>query len=125
MTYESVLPLLNSPIRSGNGVKAYCPAHDDSERSLAVEKDANGIANTIVCGNMGRERNLVKDKPCKKNRWGIRRLTEREYARLQGFPDSFEIPVSMTQAYKQLGNAVTVPVVKSLAREVLKTLSRY
>jgi len=85
--------------------------------------DANGIANTIVCGNMGRERNLVKDKSCKKNRWGIRRLTERECARLQGFPDSFEIPVSTTQAYKQFGNAVTVPVVKEIAKSLIKHLS--
>jgi DNA (cytosine-5)-methyltransferase 1 len=86
--------------------------------------DTNRIANTIVCGNMGRERNLIKDRPCKKNRWGVRRLTEREYARLQGFPDSFKIPVSMTQAYKQFGNAVTVPVIKEIAavfKEILST----
>lgn len=85
--------------------------------------DVNGISNTIVCGNMGRERNLIKDKPCKKNRWGIRRLTEREYARLQGFPDSFKIPVSTTQAYKQFGNAVTVPVIKEIAKNLIKHLS--
>jgi DNA (cytosine-5)-methyltransferase 1 len=44
-----------------------------------------------------------------------RRLTPRECARLMGFPDSFRIPVSDTQAYKQFGNAVVVPVVAAIA----------
>lgn len=51
-----------------------------------------------------------------------RMLTPRECARLQGFPDTFEIPVSDTQAYQQFGNSVPVPVIEFLAREVLKTL---
>jgi DNA (cytosine-5)-methyltransferase 1 len=45
-----------------------------------------------------------------------RRLTPRECARLMGFPDSFRIPVSDTQAYKQFGNSVAVPVVAEVAR---------
>lgn len=45
-----------------------------------------------------------------------RRLTPRECARLMGFPDSFEIPVSDTQAYRQFGNSVVVPVMKEVAR---------
>ncbi|OGK38591.1 hypothetical protein A3F34_03345 [Candidatus Roizmanbacteria bacterium RIFCSPHIGHO2_12_FULL_44_10] len=77
--------------------------------------DLEGVSNTLVCGNMGRERNLIKDAPSEKNRWGIRKLTPRECARLQGFPDSFKIPVSDTQAYKQFGNAVSVPVAKEIA----------
>ena len=44
-----------------------------------------------------------------------RRLTPRECARLQGFPDSFVIPVSDLQAYKQFGNSVVVPLMKNLA----------
>lgn len=51
-----------------------------------------------------------------------RRLTPRECARLQGFPDDFIIPVSDTQAYKQFGNSVAVPIVEILAKEVAKTL---
>lgn len=54
----------------------------------------------------------------------IRKLTPREYARLQGFPDSFIIPVSDTQAYKQFGNSVTVPVIKSLLSKILLYLER-
>lgn len=45
-----------------------------------------------------------------------RRLTPRECARLMGFPDTFKIPVSDTQAYKQFGNSVVVPVVREAAR---------
>ncbi|MBR8831058.1 MAG: IS1595 family transposase ISCco3 [Chroococcopsis gigantea SAG 12.99] len=51
-----------------------------------------------------------------------RRLTPRECARLMGFPESFIIPVSDTQAYRQFGNAVVPPVVEALGREVLKSL---
>jgi len=51
-----------------------------------------------------------------------RRLTPRECARLQGYPDSFSIPVSDTQAYKQFGNSVAVPLVEILAKQVVHTL---
>ena len=49
-----------------------------------------------------------------------RRLTPRECARLQGYPDSFFIPVSDTQAYKQFGNSVCVPLMKFMAEHVLR-----
>ena len=52
-----------------------------------------------------------------------RMLTERECARLQGFPDTFKIPVSRTEAYKQFGNSVPVYVVKEIAIQVLKYLN--
>ncbi len=52
-----------------------------------------------------------------------RRLTPRECARLQGFPDSFVIPVSDTQAYKQFGNSVTFPLIRLVAKQVIKALS--
>jgi DNA (cytosine-5)-methyltransferase 1 len=45
-----------------------------------------------------------------------RRLTPRECARLMGFPNSFEIPVSDTQAYRQFGNSVVMPVMREVAR---------
>jgi len=51
-----------------------------------------------------------------------RRLTPRECARLQGFPDKFLIPVSDTQAYKQFGNSVTVPLIHAVAKKVVKEL---
>lgn len=53
----------------------------------------------------------------------VRRLTPRECARLQGFSDTFEIPVSDSQAYKQFGNAVTVNVSRAVAQSVKNTLN--
>jgi DNA (cytosine-5)-methyltransferase 1 len=93
----------------------------------------NGIANAIVVGGMGRERNLVYDYRLKDytptthikgevNRKGIRKMTPREWARLQGFPDSFIIPVADASAYKQFGNSVAVPAIQATANEILKLI---
>lgn len=51
-----------------------------------------------------------------------RKITPREAARLQGFPDSFDIPVSDTQAYRQFGNSVAVPVVAAIAQNMIPLL---
>lgn len=93
----------------------------------------DGIANAVVCGGMGRERNLVVDKritdftPTTKikgevNRLGIRKMTPREWARLQGFPDNFIIPVADASAYKQFGNSVAVPAIETTAKLLLQCL---
>ena len=47
-------------------------------------------------------------------------MTPREWARLQGFPDNFKIPVSDAQAYKQFGNSVSVPVLTEIASNIIK-----
>jgi DNA (cytosine-5)-methyltransferase 1 len=52
-----------------------------------------------------------------------RRLTPRECAKLMGYPSDMKIPVSDTQAYRQFGNSVVVPVVERIAKAVVKTLS--
>jgi DNA (cytosine-5)-methyltransferase 1 len=94
--------------------------------------DPEGISTTIVVGNMGRERNLIQDvqppagavgrvgQPL--NLRGIRKVTPRECARLQGFPDDYNFDIPVTQAYKQLGNAVSVPVAHAVAEKVKETL---
>jgi DNA (cytosine-5)-methyltransferase 1 len=51
-----------------------------------------------------------------------RRLTPRESARLQGFPNEFIIPVSDAQAYKQFGNSVTVPMIQAVGKNLVKEL---
>jgi DNA (cytosine-5)-methyltransferase 1 len=51
-----------------------------------------------------------------------RRLTPRECARLMGFPSDMEIPVSDTQAYRQFGNSVVVPVVAAIAKQMIAAL---
>jgi DNA (cytosine-5)-methyltransferase 1 len=94
-----------------------------------------GIANAVVCGGMGRERNLVYDHRLvdftpvtnikgEVNRQGIRKMTPREWARLQGFPDNFVIPVADASAYKQFGNSVAIPAIKATAEMILKTISK-
>jgi len=92
------------------------------------------IANAIVVGGMGRERNLVIDHRLTNftpithikgevNRQGIRRMTPREWARLQGFPDSFKIPVSDASAYKQFGNSVAVPAILATGKKLIAQIS--
>ena len=96
-------------------------------------RDVNSIAGAIVCGGMGRERNLIIDKRLtdfkpvthikgKINREYIRKMTPREWARLQGFPDDFKLVVADTHLYKQFGNSVTVPVIKAVAENIKKQL---
>lgn len=93
----------------------------------------NGVANAIVVGGMGRERNLVIDTrltdftPVTRikgeiNREGLRRMTPREWARLQGFPDNFIIGVADASAYKQFGNSVAVPAIQATANEIVKRI---
>lgn len=92
------------------------------------------VANAIVVGGMGRERNLVIDNRLtdftpvthikgEVNRDGIRRMTPREWARLQGFPDNFIIGVADASAYKQFGNSVAVPAIQATAKEIIKRIN--
>lgn len=104
-----------------------------------IQDDA--IANAVVVGGMGRERNLVIDRRLEDftpethikgeiNRQGWRRMTPREWARLQGFPEEcptdgsrgFRLEVADVHAYKQLGNSVAVPAIRATAKQILKSL---
>ncbi len=93
----------------------------------------DGIASAVVVGGMGRERNLVTDDRLEDftpitnikgvvNREGIRKMTPREWARLQGFPDTFIIPVADASAYRQFGNSVAVPAIHATATNLLSCL---
>lgn len=59
------------------------------------------------------------------NKKNPRKLTPRECARLQGFPEKFIIPVSDTQAYKQFGNSVAVPVIRAIAHRMIEELQKF
>lgn len=74
-----------------------------------------------LCATMAKMHRACQDNYVTQN-GRVRRLTPRECARLQGFSDDFQIPVSDAQAYKQFGNAVTVNVAHAVAREVRNTL---
>ena len=92
--------------KKGNGF-GYCMFTEESEYTSTISaryyKDGSEI--------------LIKQKD--KN---PRKLSPREAGRLQGFPDDFKIVVSDTQAYKQFGNSVAVPVIAELAKEIYKHL---
>lgn len=94
-----------------------------------IIKDSD-FGHTLMVGGMGLERNLVvdeanpnvnrvEDKRGELNHDHIRVLTERECARMQGFPEYFEINVGRSSANKQFGNSVAIPVVKAVAQSLL------
>ena len=96
-------------------------------------KNPDGVANALVCGGMGRERNLIVDSrlhskiPTTRikgaiNSENVRKLTPRECARLQGFNEDFKLTLSDTQLYKQFGNTVSINVVEAIAREIRSVL---
>lgn len=96
-------------------------------------RDLDGQAGAIVCGGMGKERNLIIDNrehsliPTTNikgeiNKKGIRKMTPREWARLQGFPDSFKLALADTHLYKQFGNSVTVSVIEAIAQKIKEVL---
>ena len=96
----------------------------------------DGVAHAIVVGGMGRECNLVIDFRQKDltpttrikgevNKQGWRKMTPREWARLQGYPDDFKIVVADASAYKQFGNSVAVPAIQATAEQILNTLDKH
>ncbi len=93
--------------RAGNGFGFGLVEPDDVARTLSARyyKDGSEI---LVSRGRGRI---------------PRRLTPRESARLMGFPDQFRIPVSDTQAYRQFGNSVVVPVVRSIAQSLVPLIT--
>lgn len=111
-------------------LKRHKERHEAKGNGFGYEiRDINGQAGAIVCGGMGRERNLIVDKRLKDftpvthikgevNREGIRKMTPREWARLQGFPDSFKLELADTHLYKQFGNSVTVNVIEAIASQI-------
>lgn len=111
--------------------------HEAAGHGFGYEiRPLDSIAGAIVCGGMGRERNLLIDHrehsmiPETRikgsiNKEDIRKMTPREWARLQGFPDDYKLILADTHLYKQLGNSVTVNVISAIAKEIYNILQRY
>lgn len=99
-----------------------------------VIRDLDDISGAIVCGGMGREGNLIIDHrehsmvPTTNIKGGIntedvRKMTPREWARLQGFPEDYILTEADTHLYKQFGNSVSVPVIAAIANNVKEVLN--
>jgi DNA (cytosine-5)-methyltransferase 1 len=93
---------------SGNGFGFGLVGHDSISRTISARYYKDGSEILVDRG----------DGKCP------RMLTERECARLMGFPDTFVIPVSKTQAYKQFGNSVVVPVVTAVAEQLVGAIRK-
>ena len=116
------------------GLKRHRAHHESKGQGFGYEiRPHDGHANAVVVGGMGRERNLIQSQmppeagteellKTARNDAGVRRMTPREWARLQGFPEWFQPHLADTHSYKQFGNAVPVPVVHAIVQEVLRAL---
>jgi DNA (cytosine-5)-methyltransferase 1 len=109
---EKTLPLfitqVSKPVQIGKINKGGQGERIYSVNGHAITLSANGGGAAAKTGAY-----LVNGK--------IRKFTPRECARVMGFPESFIIPVTDQQAYKQFGNSVAVPVLKSIFKEIIKT----
>jgi DNA (cytosine-5)-methyltransferase 1 len=94
--------------QAGNGFGFGLVGSDDIARTLSARYYKDGSEILVSQGKRKRPR----------------RLTPRECARLMGFPDGFIIPVSDTQAYRQFGNSVVMPVMKEVARIMVPHVQR-
>ena len=92
------LPIISDPER--NDIAPTCVAHYAKDKSTR----------------------LVKDK---RYPLGVRPYSVREFARLQGLPDSFKFPVSDTEAYKQVGNGVSVHAAEWVGREMVRYMKKF
>lgn len=110
--------------------------HESKGNGFGYEiRPLDGVAGAIVCGGMGRERNLIIDHrehsmvPVTRikgeiNKEDVRKMTPREWARLQGFPDTYKLELSDTRLYKQFGNSVTVNVIEAIAKQIKIVLEK-
>lgn len=115
-------------------LKKHKARHEAAGHGFGYEiRNLDGIAGALVCGGMGRERNLIIDErehsmvptthiKGRINTQGIRKMTPREWARLQGFPENFKLELADTHLYKQLGNSVTVNVIEAIAEQIREVL---
>lgn len=87
---------------------------------FSLFNEESEYANTISARYYKDGSEILIDQGPEKN---PRKLTPRECARLQGFPENFVIPVSDSQAYKQFGNSVAVPVIRAIATAMVNEMS--
>lgn len=111
-TNSALLPQLKEVIKKKNVVYQW--------RRVYVRENKSGVCPTLTA-NMGMGGHNV---PLIRDDKGIRKLTPRECARIQGFPESYKLPKDLpdTKLYKQFGNSVTVTVIERVAKQIYKAL---
>lgn len=112
-------------------LKAHKARHQALGHGFGYEvRDLDDVAGTIVCGGMGKERNLIVDTrqtdftvrthiKGEYNKEGLRKMTPLEWERLQGFPDNWTAGIADVHRYKQMGNSVAVPVIKAVSKHII------
>lgn len=90
-------------------------------RRKYIRENKSGVCPTLTA-NMGTGGHNV---PIVKDAKGIRKLTPKECASLQGFPKNYKLPdIADSSLYKQIGNSVSVPVVNRIAKNMMKAITR-
>jgi len=118
------------------GIRRHKARHEAKAHGFGfrIIDPATDVAAALVCGGMGRERNLIVDRgittfPILPNRKTpisgecIRRLTPLECERLQGLPDNFTAGQPDGHRYRQISNAITVPAITAISRNLLESLT--
>ena len=115
-------------------LKAHKARHQALGHGFGYEvRSLDDVAGTIVCGGMGKERNLIVDErqtdftvrthiKGEYNKEGLRKMTPLEWERLQGFPDNWTAGIADVHRYKQMGNSVAVPVIQAVSENIIKQL---
>jgi DNA (cytosine-5)-methyltransferase 1 len=104
-----------SPDYVGTGRRTQVIEQISKETGLLYE---GGVGKTLRVGGKGSLSAKHNYERLVTPQFRVRKLTPREYARLQGFPDTYEQIVSNSQFYKQMGNAVTVNVSHAIAKAI-------
>jgi|SRR5690625_55024 len=123
MIYADVGDLIESNVTgytiSKHLQQSYLFKHDDGRPEL-IDSNTKGPIKTLVSSYHKIQR--LTGTFVKGGKTGVRLLTANECKKLMGFPEDFIFPVSRTQMYRQMGNSVTIPVVQSIAKEIIKAL---
>jgi DNA (cytosine-5)-methyltransferase 1 len=110
---DNISPTLRSLAKSSNG-------HQSGPSGAAVAWKIRGGKEGGGKGFLGSEQTAFALDTHNTQYWGVRRFTPTECERLQGFPDGWTADQSDTQRYKQLGNAVAVPVAEWIGRRIME-----
>lgn len=103
---------------------------DPNKPCRTLLKSESVLIKCIVAVPVGRRKKVLNrgtmlwDYNGKPTECYMRYLSVRECARIQGYPDSFKFPVPDKNAYEQIGNAVSVPVIREIAKEIISSLMK-